>query len=104
MKKIDKSLAEIVEDLGVNKGTISRELRRNAGEPGYRPKQVHEKALGCRSKAKLQQDWSMEQVSGWLKRLAGKSLSHECIYQHILADKLAGGDLYSHLRCYKKLW
>ena len=117
LKKIDKSQTAIAEELGVHKGTISRELRRNAGERGYRPKQAHEKALGRRSKAqvqigevvweiveeKLRQDWSPEQVSGWLKR-AGRqqSISPEWIYQHILADKLAGGDLYSHLRCHKK--
>ena len=108
MKKIDSSQKEIAAEIGVNKSTISRELRRNAGERGYRPKQAHEKALGRRSKAqvqigaavweiveaKLRQDWSPEQVSGWLKRADQPSLSHEWIYQHILADKAAGGDLY----------
>ena len=116
MKKIGSSQKEIAEEIGVNKGTISREVRRNAGERGYRPKQAHEKALRRRSKAqvqigvevweiveaKLRQDWSPEQVSGWLKREGRQNLSHEWIYQHILADKLAGGDLYSHLRCHKK--
>ena len=29
-------------------------------------------------------------------------ISHEWIYQHVLADKQAGGDLYRHLRCQKK--
>ena len=29
-------------------------------------------------------------------------ISHEWIYQHVLADKRAGGDLYKHLRCQKK--
>jgi IS30 family transposase len=51
---------------------------------------------------KLRQDWSPEQVSGWLKRQAGPSISHEWIYQHILANKHSGGDLYKHLRCQKK--
>jgi len=116
MQKIDKSQKEIAEELGVNKGTISRELRRNVGERGYRPKQAHENALGRRSKAKVQigaavweiveeklrQDWSPEQVSGWLKKEGRPSLSHEWIYQHILVDKAAGGDLYVHLRCHKK--
>ena len=116
MKKIGSSQKEIAEEIGVNKGTISREVRRNAGERGYRPKQAHEKAMERRPKAKaqigaavwevveekLRQDWSPEQVSGWLKRAGRPSLSPEWIYQHILADKLAGGDLYSHLRCHKK--
>ena len=51
MKKIGNSQKEIAADIGVHKGTISRELRRNTGERGYRPKQAHEKALGRRSKA-----------------------------------------------------
>ena len=50
----------------------------------------------------MRQDWSPEQVSGWLKRAGRPSLSHEWIYQHILADQAAGGDLYTHLRCHKK--
>jgi IS30 family transposase len=29
-------------------------------------------------------------------------ISHEWIYQHVLADKRAGGDLYKHLRCQKQ--
>ena len=116
MKKIGHRQKEIAEELGVNKSTISRELRRNTGERGYRPKQAHEKALNRRSKAKIQigeevweiveaklrQDWSPEQVSGWLKRAGKQSLSPEWIYQHVLADKAAGGDLYSHLRCHQK--
>ena len=116
MKKIGSSPKEIVAEIGVHKSTISREVRRNTGERGYRPKQAHEKALERRQKAKVQigeavwkiveaklrPEWSPEQVSGWLKREGKQSLSHEWIYQHILADKLAGGDLYSHLRCHKK--
>ena len=35
-------------------------------------------------------------------RKEGISVSHEWIYQSILADKQAGGDLYRHLRCQKK--
>ena len=114
MKQIGNSQKEIAEELGVHKSTISREVRRNIGERGYRPKQAHEKALGPRFKAKVQigeavwkiveakvrQDWSPEQVSGWLKREGRRSLSPEWIYQHILADKAAGGNLYRHLRCH----
>jgi len=51
---------------------------------------------------KLRQDWSPEQVSGWLKKQTGQSISHEWIYQHILADKRSGDGLYQHLRCQKK--
>jgi len=102
--------------LKVNRSTVNREIRRNTGGRGYRPKQADEKAMSRRSKAKprieadewkvveekLCQDWSPEQVSGWLKKQAGPSISHEWIYQHILTDKRSGGDLYKHLRCQKK--
>jgi IS30 family transposase len=50
----------------------------------------------------LRQEWSPEQIAGWLKGRRGITLSHEWIYQYILADKRAGGDLHKHLRCQKK--
>lgn len=116
LKKMEHTQSEIAQVLKVNRSTISRELRRNLGGRGYRPKQADEKAISRRSKAKprieadewkvveekLLQEWSPEQVSGWLKRQSGPSISHEWIYQHILADKRTGGDLYKHLRCQKK--
>ena len=49
-------------------------------------------------------DWigATEQISGWLKRRYAIQISHEWIYQHILADKRTGGKLYCHLRLQKK--
>ena len=116
LKKMGHTQSEIAQVLEVDRSTICRELSRNTGERGYRPKQAHEKAMQRRVKAKtrigagdwkvveakLRQDWSPEQVSGWLKRQAGLRISHEWIYQHVLADKRAGGELYKHLRCHKK--
>lgn len=116
LKKMGHTQMEIAQVLEVNRSTICRELQRNTGERGYRPKQAHEKAVERRSKAqprlgmedwerveeKLRQDWSPEQVSGWFKRQGRLCLSHEWIYQHILADRRVGGDLYKHLRCQKK--
>jgi len=109
--------SEIADMLGVHKSTISRELRRNRGGRGYRPKQAQEFALARRqSRARprtapetwtlvntyLGLDLSPEQVSGRLKVERGLSISHECIYQHVYADKRDGGELYKHLRCQKK--
>lgn len=46
---------------------------------------------------KVRQDWSPEQVSGWLREQA-IHISPEWTYQHILADQQAHGDLHTHLR------
>jgi len=105
---------EIAGIIGVHPSTISRELKRNTGLKGYRPKQAQSKTDDRRQQAtkaiklsgtlihlvddKLQQDWSPEQISGWLKKENKTSISHERIYQHVWADKRQGGDLYSHLR------
>jgi len=116
LRKTKHPLAEIAEVIGVHKSSISRELKRNRGQRGYRPQQAHELAADRRQKAVpritaevwhivdslLRQDWSPEQISGRLKKEQGMCISHEWIYQHILADKQANGDLYKHLRCQKK--
>ena len=110
------SQERIAEVLSVSPSTISRELNRNKGKRGYRPKQAHEKAIARRTgkpkvrisaetwtlvKTNLKEDWSPEQISGRLK-LKGMSISHETIYQYIYADKRAGGTLWKHLRRPKK--
>ena len=115
---INQSLNAISSKLGRSKSTISRELRRNRGARGYRPKQAHalaSKRFKTAYKAiKLQADvkagiadkvrlnFSPEQISGRLKKDDHIEISHETIYQYILADKKEGGDLYKHLRCQKK--
>ena len=114
--KMGHNRTEIATVIGVHKSTVSRELRRNRGQRGYRPKQAHQKALSRRKKAKpripkatwmliedkLRQDWSPEQIAGWLKRNKDIQISPERTYQYVLADKQAGGDLHKHLRCQKK--
>ena len=108
------SQKEIALILGVSPSTISRELERNTGKRGYRPKQAHIKAERRRQEAnktikmtfdvvtlietKIQLDWSPEQVSGWLAKEEDIRISHERIYQHIWADKRQGGELFKHLR------
>ena len=46
----------------------------------------------------IKKQWSPVQISGRLKVEHGLSISHELIYQHIWADKKAGGSLYTHLK------
>ena len=40
--KMGHSQTEIADALGVHKSTISRELQRNHGKRGYRPKQAYQ--------------------------------------------------------------
>jgi len=105
--------SKIAIELQVHKSTISRELRRNKGERGYRPKQAQEKAearqlaaykfhklnkgLVDKINEKLAIKWSPEQISGHFAREDIK-ISHETIYLHIYRNKNEGGTLYQHLR------
>ena len=116
LKKMGHTQTEIAICLGVNKSTISRELRRNSGQRGYRPKQAQEKRdRRLKNKArqrltaedwnliqtKLRLEWSPEQISGWCKSNGLLQISLEHIYQYVYADKKAGGELFKHLRCQK---
>ena len=51
-----------------------------------------------RIEADLRQEWSPEQIAGRLEATDGFRLSPQRIYQHIQADRQAGGTLYRHLR------
>ena len=117
MLKIGLTQLKIAEVIGIHKSTVSRELKRNRGGRGYRPKQANAFAKE-RQQAKvrpridgstwayveqlLREEWSPEQISGWMKMNLRISISHEWIYQYVLKDKLDGGSLYLHLRCKKK--
>jgi IS30 family transposase len=47
----------------------------------------------------LRDQWSPEQISGWLSHTQSVRVSHEWIYQYVLRDKLTQGTLCRHLRC-----
>ncbi len=109
--------SEIARVMNRNPSTISRELRRNRGQRGYRPKQAHEIAQarmlarenGPRISEKtwafvderLGELWSPEQICGRLNERGLPSVSHEAIYQRIYADQRNGGTLHRALRCQK---
>ena len=114
LKKSGLSQRMIAKNIGVSQSTVSRELARNTGERGYRYKQAQERTNQRRREAvqptkmtpelitlidsKLQEQWSPEQISGWLLFAQKRLISHESIYLHIWANKRSGGDLYTHLR------
>jgi len=114
--KIGQMQTEIAKAIGVHKSTISREIRRNSGKRGYRPKQAHQIAMGRQKKAKtkikaedwrmieklIRLDWSPEQIREYCRSEQVLQISHEWIYQHIYHDKRKGGNLWKHLRCRKK--
>ena len=118
LRKAGHNQSEIARMLERSKSTISRELKRNCGQRGYRPKQAQELSL-ARMRArdngrrvlpatwafadtKLKQAWSPEQICGYLKVHGMPSVSHESLYRRIYADKRAGGQLHAHLRCQKQ--
>jgi IS30 family transposase len=114
LKKKGYCQQDIALAIGVSQSTISRELRRNKSQRGYRHKKAQNLSQIRRKEAvkavkmthdmielieaKLEEKWSPEQISGWLREEKGKQISHESIYQHIYADKISGGFLFKHLR------
>ena len=121
LRKAQIPIAQIAHQLGRPKQTLYAELNRNTGKRGYRPRQAQHRAderqaRTCRPtkrtartlryvNALIRRDFSPEQIADAMKlrarrlaRLGVIPLSHETIYQHIYADKAAGGTLHAHLR------
>jgi len=105
---------EIADKLGFNKSSIGREISRNTGLKGYRPKQAHRWALS-REQAKhgpyklnpvvitmiverLELKWSPEQISNRLRLESRADISTETIYKLIDQDRQVGGNLWRNLR------
>lgn len=109
LKQAGHKQSEIAHVLERSASTISRELARNRGQRGYRPKQAHSMAVDRRAmnartidaatwqfaQEKLLWQWSPEQIS------AHASISPETVYQRVYADKRVGGLLWKNLRCQK---
>lgn len=88
LKQAGKFQGEIAREIGVDRTTVCRELRRNAGEDGYAPLEAQERAMERRGEprrpsrltaamadeikaAVMTGQWSPEQIAG-RRRLEGK--------------------------------
>ena len=112
-----KTNVEIAKMLNRHPATNGRELKRNKGLRWYRPNQVNKKSQERRYRKSpeitefgkafvvylIEQDWSIEQISGRLKKLGFINVpSYEWIYLYIHQLKQQGIDLTTHLRRQKK--
>ena len=121
LRKQGCNQAAIARALGRHRSTISREVRRNSKDRrgrAYRPDLADDYARWRRGRSRrnrrfeatdwalvqtsLKQQWSPEQISGWLRLKGRLSISHETIYRYIWEDRRSGGELYRHLRCSPK--
>jgi len=117
LSKAGLSVARIAEIIARPRCTVYRELQRNTGQRGYRPKQAHRLAMERREakahprkmtrpvvehiKSKLLMEWSPEQIANTMADDPdgpGIAVSHETVYQHVRAAVRLGSDLYTHLR------
>jgi len=106
--------------------TISREVRRNGGAKQYRaapsdaaawdralrpkPCKLEGNVYLCRAiSAKLQRNWSPQQIAGWLMREhpddEGKRVSHETIYRSLFIQTrgVLKKELLAHLRATRSI-
>jgi transposase, IS30 family len=115
-----KKMKAIAEQVGRHRSTIYREVARNRSRADgkYRAERAEEMTRARRSRSRrngrisqkqwkrvkelLRQEWSPEQISGYLKSREKMKISHERIYQYVWVDKENGGRLYEHLRGARK--
>ena len=120
------SLRVIAQHLSRAASTISRELARHGGRTQYRANQADQQAWesALRPKAcrlalheklrtlvasKLMQDWSPEQISGWLKQSypddESLRVSHETIYRSLFIQARGAlkQELIQHLRSKRRI-
>ena len=115
------SIRGLARQLGRSPSTVSREIERNGGRDAYRAAAADNRAWECAERPKscllasneplrrlvadrLQQDWSPQQIAGWLKEShdnqPAMQISHETIYRSLFiqARGLLKKELLGHLR------
>ncbi|WP_082021198.1 IS30 family transposase [Chromohalobacter japonicus] len=108
------SQRQIAKVLGIHSSTVSRELRRNISPDGYDPRQAQAFSDQRRRTAwkmtkrlpslmrwvadQLADEWSPQQISGFMANANGAYVSHQWIYSLIWDDKARGGGLWRYLR------
>jgi IS30 family transposase len=118
---VGDSMRAIAARLGRSASTVCREVNRNGGRGGYRAQKAEERAWvralrpkccllamndGLRDlvAGKLREDWSPDQISGWLKRRypddEAMRISHETIYRTLFVQAKGAlkKELLAHLR------
>ena len=111
---VKKTLIAI--QLGIDRSTLYRELKRNKKKRGgyngtFAQELSDERKERFSTQRKMnaiiekfikekitQEQWSPEQIKGYCDTNGIEMVSHERIYQFIWEDKQLGGTLYSHLR------
>jgi len=113
-----RGVREISKLLGRCASSISREVERNTGKRGYRPKQAHKKAqwrarrrearrftdeVREDAERRLREGWTPEMICGRAKLEGRPSVCKETVYKHIYLDSKKGGDLWKQLpRAHRK--
>lgn len=111
-RKEGEALREIARRLDRDVGSISREVARNKGKRGYRPKQAQgkaqaqarragprrfTKAVRAEAEARLKEGWTPDIISQRARLEGRPHVCKETIYKHVYADAKAGGTLWKNL-------
>jgi len=105
-------LSDIARMLTRSPSTLSREVSRNRGKKGYRPKQAQARAqmralrpgprrfteaVRLEVEARIREGWTPEIISGRARHEGRAGVCKETIYQHLYEEAKRGGDLWTHL-------
>jgi IS30 family transposase len=114
--EVGKSIDEISVYLKRHRSTVYREMNRAGVQvENYSAESYHlqsrtnmirnqhdsspsEETIKLIERQIIQDQWSPEQISSWLKLHHHERVSHSWIYKYIAKDKAEGGELSNHLR------